>query len=291
MEKYLNTKLQDLKTGFQGIKEGYNNKSPNERGQKYEKIFRRFLNDIFPYYDSFKGTVFNKSCDFVLAYKLYHPRFGSDDEQYYDVITSLVDTVIELKGTVQKSEIESGLDQCKKIKTYYKKYPMSDITGALELDNTYLGSWVHNFLIHHILVFREGNYKVFLNHIDNEFKKIISLKEKIEEFFKLPDIIFVIESNVLLLKDWKNFCYHICEQGIWLLAKKIEEYLRIYQLKNTLVILRNKLNKNFVNKEHAAFIVDWSLWNEKDQWLKQIVPQLDSFEKVVKYLNLKTYDN
>lgn len=291
MEKYLIQKLNDLKNGFKRVENAYKNKVPNEIGQKHEKVFRDFLNDVFPYYDSFKGTIFNKSCDFVLANKFYHPKFESDDGQYYDVITSLVDTVIELKGTVQKSEIETGLAQCKQIKTYYKKYPMSDLINSFWLDDTFLGSWIHSFLIYHILVFRKGNYVIFLNHIYNKFQQIISIKQKIKEFFKLPDIIFVVESNVLLLKNWQNFCYQACEQGIWLLAKKIEEYLHIYQLKNTLIALKNELNKNFVNKEHKCFIVDHSLIKIRKKWIEQIVPQLDSFEKVVKYLNLKTYDN
>ena len=289
MEKYLEQKRFNLISEFKRIEASYNNKVPSEIGQKHEKVFRKFLNDIFPYYDSFKGTVFGKSCDFVLADKNFHPRFeAEDDDQYYDVVTSLVDTVIELKGIIQKNEIEKGLEQCKQIKSYSKKFPLSDSINFLRMDDTFLGSWMYVFLIYHALIFRKGNYEVLITYLEKKFNSIETIEEKIIEFFKLPDVIFVVETNVLLLKNWKFFCYHEeIEKGVFLLVKKIEEFKKIYLFNTKLVAFRNILNKHFVDNWHKCWFIDIKLvlWAKINNW-REIIKKVNEYKQIYELLGI-----
>ena len=274
MEKYLEQKRLNLLREFNRIETSYNNRVPSEISEKYEKVFRKFLNDIFPYYDSFKGTVFGKSCDFVLADKNFHPRFeAEDDDQYYDVVTSLVDTVIELKGYVQKSEIAKGIEQAAQIKSYTKRFPLSDVTNYLHRYEHYLAGYMHLFMIYHVLVFRKGNYAVFFKYLEEKFAAIETIATKLQAFFYLPDIVFIVESNTLFQKDWKSLCFReVKDKGVLFFVKKIEEFKKTYALNADLVAFRNLLWHHFVNNPHRCLVFDGKLfnWAKEQNWNKRI---------------------
>lgn len=175
-------------------------------GEEREKIFRKFLNDIFPYYDAFKGNVFGESCDFVLADKHYHPRFNTkslNSDRYYQVICSLVDTVIDLKGMANSQQIEKGIEQATKIKAFSKKEAFFSILTSGS-DNKFFGFYEKR-LIKHVLVFINGSSKNYLDYVyKNVSKNLSSLNNEaaFKKILDLPDALLFLESNSFLIKRY-----------------------------------------------------------------------------------------
>lgn len=176
-------------------------------GEEREKIFRKFLNDIFPYYDAFKGNVFGESCDFVLADKHYHPRFNTkslNSDRYYQVICSLVDTVIDLKGMANSQQIEKGIEQATKIKAFSKKESFRS-TFRFDLENNFIDFYNKKF-IKHVLVFISGNSKNYFDYLNKNIYKNFSALDDVVVFKKaidLPDMVFFLEKNTLLIKQYE----------------------------------------------------------------------------------------
>ncbi len=231
-------------------------------GEEREKIFRKFLNNIFPYYDAFKGNVFGESCDFVLADKHYHPQFNAislNSDRYYQVICSLVDTVIDLKGIANSQQIEKGIEQGIKIKAFSKKKAFRS-TFRFSSKNNFI-DFYNKKIIKHVLVFISGNSKNYLDYLNkNIYKNFSALDDAVifKKAINLPDMVFFLETNTLLIKQYEPKKAKACFLYFELTMKDQPTFwfvLLIEQYKTSINGLILSLFPNFL--ENRRFPIHW----------------------------------
>lgn len=213
IKEFLYLKLEKLREDLKQAS-NYASGHTTDGGNQKETHFRRFLQDIFPYYDAFKGNVFGKSCDFVLANNREHPRFDSLSTPGFvpHVMPTIVDTIIELKGSFNTKELKIGVEQANVIKSHLQK----NIKQAISISSgtRCLDFWT-KLTIKHGLIFAQGkfNAKLFFSfledHIDfsetslekrtTNSKTIFKLNnQEIEAFYKLPDFFYFVEDDTFI---------------------------------------------------------------------------------------------
>lgn len=272
-------------------------KKPTVVGQTREKHFREFINDIFPYYDAFKGNVFGKNCDFVLADNSKHPRFNSlsDYNNYSRVITSLVDVIIDLKGEFTKQNLLQGLEQAKTIKSFQKNKVHNPNFCEKLIGKKYFwkegGGIIQDWdeeTIPFGLVFAKGKgekSKIFwetllikyisfagLTEMPQKITRFYITNENIEKFYKLPDFIYFIEDDLLYTVDKKpHFKERTNENGeIYWNANTFQINVRNFGMKNLVTKIEEYHIQNHFDKQAYLF-------EEPSKPIKQKEIQNDDF--------------
>lgn len=238
-----------IKKKYEGLKkellngESYGEKNPTDVAIVRETKLRAFLKDFFPYYYFLKGSVFGKSCDFVLTNNKTHPLFEtiSKSTGYSPIsITSEVDAIIELKGQYQEQELEAALKQAFQIKSFTKSHDFLNekLRSLLLKDekvNTFsISDICDKILIKHGVIFLKGKFqkKQFfkkiksylcenLNKYEERWNSFEGNKSReklrvnildnigIEKFYKLPDFFLFFEENIIVFVDkqssWSGF--------------------------------------------------------------------------------------
>lgn len=204
MESFLKTRIKKLKNDLELVDK--NKHAPTDKATLREQYFRKFIIDLFPHYDAFKGNINGKSCDFVLADK-DHPKYNSTPNYYHTVFTSLVDTVIDLKGKVNKPEFNKGWEQSFRVKSKIREAKTRNVPEIFNVGLNYLNS----LIIAHGIVFIKGKLDIVLKHLiekispSNTEKKYLELNAKnIEYFYKSPDFFYSIEENEIIWLDKTN---------------------------------------------------------------------------------------
>ena len=204
MESFLKTRIEKLKNDLEVSDKGKH--APTDKATLREQYFREFITDLFPYYDALKGNINGKSCDFVLADK-DHPKYDSTPNYYHSVITSLVDTVIDLKGNVNKQEFSKGWEQSFNVKN---KIRFAQTRGVFQSADVHL-NYFNPAMIAHGIVFIKGRLDKVLKYLIEKIfpsateQKDLKLNEKnIENYYKSPDFFYSIEENEIILLDKTN---------------------------------------------------------------------------------------
>ena len=232
MFKLLIKRAKKLKNDLETVET--QSKNPTVMGQTREKLFRQFINDIFPYYDAFKGDVFGKNCDFVLADKNEHPRFDTlaDYKNYATVVSSLVDTVLDLKGDCTSRNIKEGIAQAFTTKSKIRKDTIRKVFN--HEDNNLI--YIIKKIIRHGLIFVKGPdfNKTVLNTLLKELETVkgdgkinIDIDDtNFEKFYKLPDFFYSIETDEIIVveKSLEPKITFFKEAGILILVMFLEKF-------------------------------------------------------------------